>query len=509
MKKIIRSLGLAVLLPACHAAVAPPAVAITARVKLEDNKEMAVDVYLPEKPRPAPVVMVAHGFTQDRKYHANHGRQLAAAGYVVLVPSLTRFSDHVGHARDLRLLLDWAEREHEDPASPLHGRVRVGHAAACGHSAGGLSALLAAAADPRIRALVLLDAVDWQGLGVKAAATLKIPTLSVCAEASAWNANGSPEQLATALPEPKRTVKIPGANHLEAQDPANKLGEPLLGRTHPDRQQRFTNEMIDWIKKHLPLRPLEEGAFKQELANARLRGLTLTDYHIHIRGGMTLEKAALREAQCGIRSTVLENFGREWPLADNPTLKAFIDAHAQPLPDGRRLPVGIQVNDRDWFTRIDPALRKRLDFVLADTMIMGVTAEGKPRRLWLPDVTIEDPDAWMEEYLAHNLRILGEPVSILANPTYLPPCIAHLHDRLWTEDRMRQVIAKAVANGIALEIQAGSDFPKPAFLKLAKQMGAKFSFGTNNFDDKPKDLTRWFEAIELLDLKPAELWSPK
>jgi hypothetical protein len=39
---------------------------------------------------------------------------------------------------------------------------------------------------------------------------------------------------------------------------------------------------------------------------------------------------------------------------------------------------------RDWFKQIDPALLKRLDFVLADTMIMGVTPEGKPRRLWLP-----------------------------------------------------------------------------------------------------------------------------
>ena len=250
----------------------------------------------------------------------------------------------------------------------------------------------------------------------------------------------------------------------------------------------------------------QNGAFQEELAKVRLKGLTLTDYHIHIRGGMTLEKAVLRQEASGIRSSVLENFGREWPLSDNARLQAFIDAHSRPLANGRHLPVGIQVNDRDWFTRLDPALRPRLDYVLADTMIMGLTAEGKPRRLWLPDVQIADPEAWMLEYLAHNLRILDEPISILANPTYLPPCIAQLYDQLWTEDRMRQVIAKAVAKGIALEIQAGSAYPKPAFLKLAKSMGAKFSFGTNNFDDKTKDLGRWFEAIELLDLRPADLW---
>jgi len=227
----------------------------------------------------------------------------------------------------------------------------------------------------------------------------------------------------------------------------------------------------------------QTDAFRRDLAQAQARGLTLTDYHVHIRGGMTPEKAALRQEQSGIRSTVLENHGREWPLSDNAALAAFIDASSHARANGQRLPVGIQVNDRDWHTRIDPALLKRLDFVLADTMIMGVTPEGKPRRLWLPGVTIDDPEAWMQEYLAHNLRILDEPVSILANPTYLPPCISNRYDQLWTEPRMRQVIAKA--------------------------MGAKFSFGSNNFDDKAKDLSRWFDAIRLLDLQPADLWQPK
>jgi len=250
-------------------------------------------------------------------------------------------------------------------------------------------------------------------------------------------------------------------------------------------------------------------AFKKGLATAQTRGLTLTDHHIHIRGGMTPEKAALRQEQSGIRSAVLENFGREWPLSNNVALAAFIDTAKQARANGQPLPVGIQVNDRDWFMRIDPDLLKRLDFVLADTMIMGITDEGKPRRLWLPNVTIGDPEAWMKEYMAHNLRILDEPVSILANPTYLPPCISNRYDQLWTEPRMRQVIAKAVEKGVALEIQAGSAYPKPAFLKLAKSMGAKFSFGSNNFDDKVKDPSRWFEAIERLDLRPADLATPK
>ena len=76
---------------------------------------------------------------------------------------------------------------------------------------------------------------------------------------------------------------------------------------------------------------------------------------------------------------------------------------------------------------------------------------------------------------------------------------AHAHDD--SESRGKK--------GIAIEIQADSPYPRPKFLRLAKEMGAKFSFGTNNFDPTPKDLSRWLEAITWLDLKGEDIWSPK
>lgn len=238
------------------------------------------------------------------------------------------------------------------------------------------------------------------------------------------------------------------------------------------------------------------------LRAATERGLTLTDWHIHIRGGMTAQKALEREQASGIESCVLENYGREWPLSNTVALAQFIrDCQQVKRPDGRTLRVGIQVNDRDWYQQIDPALFQKLDYVLADTMIMGITTTGTPQRLWFPDVKIADPEAWMRDYLAHNLRILNEPITILANPTYLPPCISNRYEQLWTEERMKLVIAKAVERNVALEIQAESPYPKPAFIRLAKKMGAKFSFGSNNFADKTKDVSVWFDAIEAYDLK--------
>ncbi len=247
--------------------------------------------------------------------------------------------------------------------------------------------------------------------------------------------------------------------------------------------------------------------FGMLMAVCRKRGLVLTDWHIHIRGGMTPELAAMREADCGIRSSAMENHGREWEIYDNRKLRAFAEKARAVSVNGHRLPTGIQVNDRDWFAQIDAETRACFDYILADTMIMGKLPSGRDNRLWL-DQSINDIPSWMNAYMEHNLRVLSEPISILANPTYLPKEVADGYDELWTDDRMKALIGKAVENGIALEIQAGSPFPRPKFLKLAKSMGAKFSFGTNNFDPTPKDLSRWLEAIEWLDMKPEDIWTP-
>ena len=234
------------------------------------------------------------------------------------------------------------------------------------------------------------------------------------------------------------------------------------------------------------------------------RGIVITDWHLHIRGGMTPEMAVERERASGIRSSAMENHGREWEIFDNARLVDFAARARRANPE---MPVGIQVNDRDWFMQIDDATRAKFDYILADTMIMGKLPDGRDNRLWMVK-TVDDADAWMEKYMVHNLQILDEPISILANPTYLPEPLAAEYDRLWTEDRMRQLIAKAVKRGIALEIQAGSPYPRPKFLRIAKEMGAKFSFGTNNFDPTPKDLSRWLEAITWLDLNKADIWTP-
>lgn len=238
-----------------------------------------------------------------------------------------------------------------------------------------------------------------------------------------------------------------------------------------------------------------------ERAQAFLRqGLRLCDFHIHLRGGMTVEKALARERASGIASAFIANHGCGWEIDTNEKLNAFIDAaQAAGLAEGRLIRVGAQVNDRDWYRQIDTATRSRLDFILADALIM----DGQ--KLW-EDFPIPDSEAWMERYFAHNMKILDEPITILANPTYLPKALESQWDKLWTDARLKALCTKAKEKGIALEVQAESPFQQyPRYLKFARESGCLISLGTNNFNDKALSLDAWFSALDALKLPPARL----
>jgi len=254
-------------------------------------------------------------------------------------------------------------------------------------------------------------------------------------------------------------------------------------------------------------RASDEGYGLTPAAMDRLGGayVPVIDYHVHLRGGMTVEKAMARQAVTGVNIGVLKNIGKGWPIETDAQLRVFLDSVA-----GRSVFVGLQVNDRDWMTRHDRRLLGRLDYVLGDTMIMPMPDDNSPPvKLWQADTySITDPEAWMERYVRHNLRVLAEPVTILANPTWLPPPVADRYDQLWTEARMRKIIRAAVDHGVALEINARSGYPHDRFIRLAKEMGAKFTFGTNNFNDKPIDMSRCIEAVKRYGLTKDTMYVP-
>ena len=90
-----------------------------------------------------------------------------------------------------------------------------------------------------------------------------------------------------------------------------------------------------------------------------------------------------------------------------------------------------------------------------------------------------DPQEFMNQYVEFNLRVLAEPIQVWANPTYLPESLQPEYDKLWTAERMDRVIAAAVKNKVAIEINARFQIPSAAFIKRAKAAGARFSIGSN------------------------------
>ncbi|MDO5581881.1 MAG: hypothetical protein Q4G69_12190 [Planctomycetia bacterium] len=251
--------------------------------------------------------------------------------------------------------------------------------------------------------------------------------------------------------------------------------------------------------------------YRSRLDSIRNHGLDLMDYHVHImKDGTMVPETVLEYAKyTGLQIGMVENAGRKWLLSDNEKIAAYLDeaekAACQADQNHRAFLIGIQINDRDWYKVISPENLARLDYVLADTLVMS-KPDGSPQPLWeLPKDLKTDPEIWMKEYFAHCLKVLDEPITIWADPLYLPEFCRDKADQLWTEDRMNALAEKAVRNHIAIEIQGPSPYPLEKFLRIALSKGAKICLGTNNFDDQPKSMEKWIRFFDEFKIRNDQL----
>ena len=139
------------------------------------------------------------------------------------------------------------------------------------------------------------------------------------------------------------------------------------------------------------------------------------------------------------------------------------------------------------------------DYIFTDSMTW-TDRHGKRMRTWMPGEVgvIADPQEFMDTLVERAVGILeGEPIDIYVNPTYIPDQLAKDYDRLWTPDRMQQVVNAAAKNQVAIELNDRYKLPSAAFVKLAKAAGCKFSFGTNNTG--PGDLGRCEYGLKMID----------
>ncbi len=203
------------------------------------------------------------------------------------------------------------------------------------------------------------------------------------------------------------------------------------------------------------------------------------DLHVHIENeenpaeSLKPSEAAAISHRLGVRFGVLAEGGCRGEIHDDASLEAFLDSmKAQPMW------AGLQVYGFDWQKCLSAEKLARLDYISADALVMP-DANGKAMMLWLPDVNIDDPEAFMDRYVDYNVRVLSEPIQVWANPTYLPESLKARYAELWTPERMDRVIQTAIQNHVAIEINAHFQIPSVAFLKRAKAAGARFTLGSN------------------------------
>jgi len=207
--------------------------------------------------------------------------------------------------------------------------------------------------------------------------------------------------------------------------------------------------------------------------------LPRVDLHVHLHDdehpAQSLKPAAAAaiSKKLGVKFGVLAEGGCNGEIRDDKTLTEFIDSTAN-VPLWR----GLQVYGFDWPRCLSADKRAQLDYIAADALIFP-ERNGKHVWLWLPDVKIADPQDFMDRYVDFNARVLSQPIQVWANPTYLPTVLQSQYDSLWTPARMDRLIAAAVSNHVAIEINANFQIPSPTFIRRAKAAGAKFSFGSN------------------------------
>lgn len=254
----------------------------------------------------------------------------------------------------------------------------------------------------------------------------------------------------------------------------------------------------DWFEFPAPQTPSDSLITALHAAN-----FPLINYHVHLKGGLTLNQACDSAVRTGINYGIAANCGLNFPITTDSQLVAYAESMR-----GQPCFVAMQAEGREWVELFSPEKIRCADYVFTDAMTW-TNRNGKRMRLWIPEETeIGDTSDFMEQLVGQIESICAEPIDVYVNPTYLPGPLQPMYDTLWTDARIERVIGALKQNGVALEINAKSRLPSPKIVGRAKDAGLKFTFGTNNGGQTIGDLQYCFDLITRFGLTPDDIWMP-
>ncbi|MEO8661820.1 MAG: family 16 glycoside hydrolase [Bryobacteraceae bacterium] len=244
----------------------------------------------------------------------------------------------------------------------------------------------------------------------------------------------------------------------------------------------------------------------RELLALGAKNYPVVDYHVHLKGGLTLDNALRESRRTGIQYGIAVNCGKLFPVSDDAGAREFLNSM-------KRQPafVAMQAEGREWVTMFSKETIAQFDYVFTDSMTW-TDDNGRRMRTWIKEEVgeIAEPQKFMDMLVKRIEWIYDhEPVDIYANPTFLPDVIAPRYDELWTRERMERVVDALRRNGVAMELNNRYRLPSAAFVKMAKAAGVKFSFGTNNTDANLGRCEYGLQMIRECDLKWQDFFVPK
>ena len=201
----------------------------------------------------------------------------------------------------------------------------------------------------------------------------------------------------------------------------------------------------------------------REIINIGRHNVPMVDYHVYLRGGMSLKDALRKSRHDGIQygvtasiSVVKNDAGAErWlnPLQGKPVFFAF------------------DIGTGSWKRAISVNTARQFDYILGDSRTWKSTQAA----------SLNDPQEFLDSLIDQTVeRLNAEPIDIYSHATCLPAKLQPQANELWTEARQAKLIDALVKNKVAIELNSLDQLPGQAFLQRAKQAGCKFAFGTAN-----------------------------
>jgi len=251
--------------------------------------------------------------------------------------------------------------------------------------------------------------------------------------------------------------------------------------------------------------PPQADEIQREIVRLGVENFPVVDYHVHLKGALTLDRALANSRRLGINYGIAINCGLGFPVHDDASVHEYLASMK-----GQPCYVALQGEGREWMTLTSPESVALFDYCFTDAMTFR-DPTGFRRRLFVQEEMgdLSDPEAFMEMYVSRIEGVMKEPIDIYANPTFLPAPLREKYNALWTAPRMKRVIDAAIENDVAIEINNRYRIPSPAFIKAARAAGAKFSFGTNNAEAELGRLEYPIQMVRECGLRWQDIFVPK